>query len=45
MNIQQQQKAIEALEKQKEKERIQCHAMIYQLLAYADIHFNGVLLP
>jgi hypothetical protein len=45
MNELQKQKAIEALERKKAKERIQCHAMIYHFLAYADIHFNGVLLP
>lgn len=45
MNIQQRQKAIEALERQKEKERKQRHAMMYHLLAYVDLHFDGVLLP
>ena len=45
MNTQQQQKAIEALNKQKEKERKQHHAMFYHLGAYTKLHIDGVLLP
>ncbi|MCM1220012.1 MAG: hypothetical protein NC548_36535 [Lachnospiraceae bacterium] len=45
MNAQQQQKAAAALERQKEKERKQRHAMMYHLLAFGDLHFEGVLLP
>jgi len=39
------QKAIEALEKQKEHERKKNHAMIYRLGAYTKLHYEGVMLP
>lgn len=45
MNELQRQKAIEALEKQKEQERKKNHAMIFRLGAYTKLHYQGVLLP
>ena len=45
MNTQQQQKAIEALNKQKEKERKQHYAMMFHLEAFTKLHIDGVFLP
>lgn len=45
MNAQQQQKAIEALDRQREKERKQHYAMMYHLGAYMKLHYEGVILP
>lgn len=45
MNIQQQQKAVEALGRQREKERKQTHALIYHLNAFSKLHYDGVFLP
>lgn len=45
MNAQQQQKAIEALDRQREKERKQRYAMMYHLGAYMKLHYEGVILP
>lgn len=45
MNELQRQKAIEALEKQKEHERKKNHAMIYRLGAYTKLHYEDVMLP
>lgn len=45
MNELQRQKAIEALERKKERERKQNHAMLCHLWAYIQLHCNGVLLP
>ena len=45
MNAQQQQKAIEALDRQREKERKQHYAMMYHLGAYMKLHYEGVMLP
>ncbi|MCX4361587.1 MAG: hypothetical protein OSJ23_10110 [Mucispirillum schaedleri] len=45
MNELQKQKAIEAIERKKAKERKQWLAMMYHLAAYTKIHFMGVMLP
>lgn len=45
MNTQQQQKAIEALDRQREKKRKQRYAMMYHLGAYTKLHCDGVMLP
>lgn len=45
MNEQQQQKAIEALNIQKDRERKQRLAMMFHLAAYTKLHCMGVLLP
>lgn len=45
MNELQRQKAVEALEKQKEQERKKNHALIHRLGAYTKLHCDGVLLP
>ena len=45
MNTQQRQKAIEALNIQKDRERKQRLAMMFHLGAFTRIHIDGVLLP
>lgn len=45
MNELQKQKAIEALERKKTKERKQHHAMLYHLEAFTKLHMGDVLLP
>lgn len=45
MNEYQRQKAIEALDRQKELERKKQRAMGYHQFAYADLHYFGVMLP
>lgn len=45
MNELQRQKAIEALERKKERERRQNYAITYRLSAYIQLHHYGVLLP
>lgn len=45
MNAQQQQKAIEALNKQREREQKQRLAMMYHLRAYMKLHYEGIMLP
>ncbi|MDE5825025.1 MAG: hypothetical protein K2H91_10155 [Lachnospiraceae bacterium] len=45
MSAQQQQKAIEALDRQKEKEQKQRYAMMHHLGAYMKLHYEGVILP
>lgn len=45
MNDLQRQKAIEALERQKEQKRKKNHAMLHRLGAYMKLHYQGVLLP
>lgn len=45
MNELQKQKAIEALERKKTKERKQHHAMFYRLEAFSRLHMGDVFLP
>lgn len=45
LSTEQQQKAHEAISKAKERETKQRRAMMYRLLAYADLHFDKILLP
>lgn len=45
MNELQKQKAVEALERKKAKERKQRHAMLYHLEAFSRLHMGDVLLP
>ncbi|MBD5521412.1 MAG: hypothetical protein HDR03_09370 [Lachnospiraceae bacterium] len=45
MNELQKQKAVKALEKQKEQERKKNHAIMYRLGAFSKLHYEGIMLP